>query len=181
MKKSLFSTKTIVATGIGAALFLVLFMLVKIPSPVPETNVQIAYGVSTFFGALFGPICGGLVAFIGHALNDYIQYGSPWWSWIIASGIAGVFAGLAYFKCDLENGKLPSVWFYVYNIVGHALAWLIVAPGLDILMYSEPTSLVSAQGIAAFIINSIASLVVGTILSIAYAKTRTSKGSLDKE
>ena len=26
MKKSLFSTKTIVATGIGAALFLVLFM-----------------------------------------------------------------------------------------------------------------------------------------------------------
>ena len=181
MKKSLFSTKAIVATGIGAALFLVLFMLVKIPSPVPETNVQIAYGISTFFGALFGPICGGLVAFIGHALNDLIQYGSPWWSWIVASGVAGLFAGLAYFKLDLESGKLPNVWFYVLNIVGHALAWLIVAPGLDILWYSEPTQLVSAQGIAAFIINALASIVVGTVLSIAYAKTRTSKGSLDKE
>ena len=32
-----FSTKTIVATGLGAAVFLVLFMYVKIPSPVPAT------------------------------------------------------------------------------------------------------------------------------------------------
>lgn len=181
MKKSLFSTKTIVATGIGAALFLVLFMLVKIPSPVPETNIQIAYGISTFFGALFGPICGAIVAFAGHALNDLIQYGSPWWSWIIASGVAGAFAGFAYFSLDLENGAKPNVWFFVWNIVGHALAWLIVAPGLDILMYNEPTSLVSAQGFAAFIINALASIVVGTILTIVYGKTRTSKGSLDKE
>ena len=34
-----FSTKSIVATGLGAAVFLVLFMFVKIPSPVPETNL----------------------------------------------------------------------------------------------------------------------------------------------
>ncbi len=69
------STRTIVATGLGAALFLVLFMFVKIPSPVPETNLQIAYGISGFFAALYGPVCGFLVAFIGHALNDFISYG----------------------------------------------------------------------------------------------------------
>ena len=51
MKNS--ATKTIVATGLGAALFMVLFMFVKVPSPVPETNLQIAYGVSAFFAALF--------------------------------------------------------------------------------------------------------------------------------
>ena len=51
-----FDTKTIVATGLGAAVFLVLFMYVKIPSPVPETNLQIAYGVSSFFAAVFGPL-----------------------------------------------------------------------------------------------------------------------------
>lgn len=39
MKKELFSTKTIVATGLGGALFMVLFMFVKVPSPVPETNL----------------------------------------------------------------------------------------------------------------------------------------------
>lgn len=181
MKKSLFSTKTIVATGIGAALFLVLFMFVKIPSWVPETNIQIAYGISTFFGALFGPICGGLIAFAGHALNDLISYGSAWWSWIIASGVAGVFAGIAYFKLDLEGGQKPNVWFFVWNILGHAVAWLLVAPVLDIVMYGEPSNLVFAQGVTAFIINAIASVVVGTILAIAYASTRTKKGSLDKE
>ena len=49
-KKSLFSTKTMVATALGAALFFVLFAYVKIPSPIPETNFQLAYGVSAFFG-----------------------------------------------------------------------------------------------------------------------------------
>ena len=53
MKNS--ATKTIVATGLGAALFMVLFMFVKVPSPVPETNLQIAYGVSAFFATLIPP------------------------------------------------------------------------------------------------------------------------------
>ena len=181
MKKSLFSTKTIVATGLGAALFLVLFMFVKVPSPVPETNIQFAYGISTFFGALFGPICGGLVAFVGHALNDLISYGSAWWSWIIASGVAGVFAGIAYFKTDLEEGKKPGLAFFLWNIIGHAVAWLLVAPVLDIVMYGEPSDLVFVQGITAFIINALSSVIVGAILAFAYSATRTSKGSLDKE
>ncbi len=181
MKKKLYSTKTIVATGLGAALFLVLFMFVKIPSPVPETNIQIAYGISTFFGALFGPICGGLVAFVGHALNDLLSYGSAWWSWIIASGVAGVFAGFAYFKLDLENGQKPGVMFFVWNIVGHAVAWLLVAPVLDIVLYGEPKELVFVQGVTAFAINAIASVVVGAILAFAYAATRTKKGSLEAE
>ena len=65
MKKSLFSTKTMVATALGAALFMVLFMFVKVPSPVPETNLQIAYGISAFFAAVYGPVAGFLIAFIG--------------------------------------------------------------------------------------------------------------------
>ena len=76
------TTRTIVATGLGAAIFMLLFMYVKVPSPVPETSFQTAYGVSAFFGTLFGPIAGGLIAFIGHALSDAVQYGSPWWSWL---------------------------------------------------------------------------------------------------
>ena len=63
------TTKTIVATGIGAALFTLLFMYVKVPSPIPETSFQTAYGLSSFFAALFGPIAGALISFIGHALS----------------------------------------------------------------------------------------------------------------
>ncbi|MCK5762202.1 MAG: ECF transporter S component, partial [Candidatus Izimaplasma sp.] len=71
-----FETKTIVATGLGAALFMLLFMFVKIPSPIPETSFQTAYGLGAFFAVIFGPIAGGLIAFIGHGLSDAIQYGS---------------------------------------------------------------------------------------------------------
>lgn len=181
MKKDLFSTKTVVATALGAALFLVLFMFVKVPSPVPETNFQFAYGVSSFFGALFGPICGALIAFAGHALNDFMSYGSCWWSWIIASGVAGAISGIAYFKLDLENGQKPNVQFYIWNIIAHAVAWILVAPILDIVMYGEPQDLVFKQGLMAFVINAITSVVVGTVLSLGYASTRTAKGSLDKE
>lgn len=77
-----FNTKTLVATGLGAALFTLLFMFVKIPTGIPNTEIQTAYGIGAFFAALFGPIAGFLIAFIGHALSDAVQYGSPWWSWV---------------------------------------------------------------------------------------------------
>jgi len=68
------TTRTIVAAGLGAALFALLFMFVKIPSPVPGTYIQTAYGLAGFFGVLFGPIATGLMAFIGHAISDAVQY-----------------------------------------------------------------------------------------------------------
>lgn len=183
MKKPLFNTKTIVATGLGGALFMVLFMFVKIPSPVPETNLQIAYGISSFFGMLFGPVAGGLIAFIGHALSDFLSYGSPWWSWVFASATAGVICGIPYLtaKKDIEQGEFDMVQFIIWNIVGNAVAWIIVAPVLDIVMYAEPVSLVFTQGGIAFVMNAICSCVVGGLLCTAYSKTKTKEGSLSKK
>jgi energy-coupling factor transport system substrate-specific component len=43
-----FNTKTLVATAIGAALFTVLFMYVKIPSPVANTEFHTAYAIAAF-------------------------------------------------------------------------------------------------------------------------------------
>ena len=39
------SIKTVVAVGIGAALFFVLGRFVAIPSPVPNTNISLQYAV----------------------------------------------------------------------------------------------------------------------------------------
>jgi energy-coupling factor transport system substrate-specific component len=180
------STKTIVATGLGAAVFLVLFMYVKIPSPVPETNLQIAYGVSSFFAAVFGPLAGFLVAFVGHALNDFIAYGSPWWSWVFASGAGALVTGLCAAKVAPkveagEFGKSEMIYFALYAVIGNALAWLLVAPILDIVMYAEPVSTVFLQGITAFVIDAIVSVVVGGLLLKAYASTKVKQGSLSKE
>ena len=56
MKK--LSVKSIVAIGIGAALFFVLGRFVAIPSGIPDTNISIQYGVLAFVAGVFGPIYG---------------------------------------------------------------------------------------------------------------------------
>jgi energy-coupling factor transport system substrate-specific component len=150
------TTRTIVATGLGAAIFCLLFMFVKVPSPVPETSFQTAYGVAGFFGALFGPIAGALIAFIGHAVSDAVQYGAPWWSWVIASGVAGFFYGFALKRTGVEDGEFGLKGILAFNIVqviGNAIAWILVAPILDILIYAEPVKLVFTQGAIAFAMN----------------------------
>ena len=60
-------------------------------------------------------------------------------------------------------------------------AWLVVAPVLDIVISAEPANKVFAQGAMAFLSNSVVAGVVGTLLLIAYAATRTRKGSLSKK
>lgn len=178
------TTKTIVATGLGAAIFMLLFMYVKIPSPIPETSFQTAYGLSAFFAVLFGPIAGGLIAFIGHSLSDAVQYGSPWWSWVIASGLSSFIFGFSYKRTQVEEGTFrfkDILTFNVIQVIGNAIAWGLVAPSLDILIYSEPSNLVFTQGAIAAVMNSISAGVIGTMLLIAYAATRTKKGSLSKK
>lgn len=176
------NTRTIVAIGIGAAIFMLLFMYVKVPSPVPETQFQTAYGVGAFFAALFGPIAGALIQFIGHALSDAIQYGSPWWSWVFASGVAGFVFGFAFKRTKVEDGEFKGKDILTFNLIqvlGNLIAWVVVAPVLDILIYAEPVNLVFVQGITAFVMNSISVGIIGTLLMIAYAATRTKKGSLN--
>ena len=72
------SIKTVVAVGIGAALFFVLGRFVAIPSPVPNTNISLQYAVLALLATMYGPVAGGLIGFIGHALIDLSWGGSPW-------------------------------------------------------------------------------------------------------
>ncbi len=131
-----FKTKTIVATGLGARFIHSAVYVCEdsdrnsgIPTSRPHT------ASAHFFAALFGPIAGVLIAFIGHALSDSIQYGSAWWSWVVASGLSCFIIGLVYPKLHVEDGefgKKDIILFNVYQIIGNAIAWIIVAPILDI-------------------------------------------------
>lgn len=185
MNKKLFgfNTKTLVGTALGAALFTVLFMYVKIPTGLPSTEIQTAYGVGGFFAAMFGPIAGFLLAFIGHFISDSLSYGA-WWSWIIASGVCCFIIGLVYPKLHVEDGVLTKKDLVVYNvtqIIANALAWIVVAPVLDIVIYSEPVELVFTQGAVAALSNAVSAGVIGSLLLFLYSKTRAKKGSLTKE
>lgn len=179
-----FSTKTLVATGLGAALFVLLFMYIKIPTGFPDTSIQTAYGVGAFFATLFGPVAGFLIAFIGHAISDAVQYGSPWWSWVIASGVDCFLIGLCYTKMKVNEGifgKKDILLYNVWQIAANALSWLLVAPVLDIVIYGEPAGYVFTQGAIATLTNAISSGVIGTLLLLVYSKTRSKKGSLSQE
>ena len=178
------SIKNVVAIGIGAALFFVLGRFVAIPSGIPNTNFTLQYAILGLLAIMYGPVAGGLIGFIGHTLIDLSWGGSPWWSWVIASAFVGVVVGLFANKIKLNEGnfgKKEIITFAIANIVANVIAWVGVAPVLDILIYAEPANKVFAQGGMAALSNSVTAVVVGTLLALAYTKTIAKKGSLDKE
>ena len=100
---SFLSIKNIVAIGIGSAVFLVLGRFGSIPTGIPNTNLEVAYAFLALMAIIYGPVSGFLIGFIGHALKDMLFYGTPWFSWVIASAVVGLIVGLSYKFVDLEN------------------------------------------------------------------------------
>ncbi|MFC0301814.1 ECF-type riboflavin transporter substrate-binding protein [Virgibacillus soli] len=179
-----FSIRTIVAIGIGAAVFLVLAKFVAIPTGIPNTTIQTAYAFLALMGVVFGPIAGGLIGLIGHALNDATTYGSVWWSWVIVSLFVGFFIGLLGKRINVEEGEFgikQMISFNIIQAVVQAVGWFLLAPVLDVLIYAEPANKVFTQGAFAGISNIVTVGVIGTILLASYAKTRTKSDSLAKE
>lgn len=182
MKNS--SVKTIVAIGIGAALFFVCGRFVAIPSPLPNVTISIQYGVLAFMAVTFGPLAGCLIGLIGHTLIDMSWGWGVWWSWVFASAAFGLVIGFTkrlYKINEGEFGKKGIVRFNVAQLISHIIAWGIVAPALDIIIYAEPAAKVFAQGIGAGLSNIVTTAIVGTILCLAYAKAKPKKGSLKEE
>jgi energy-coupling factor transport system substrate-specific component len=174
----------IVAAGIGAALFVALTLLSIPVGFIPNTRIQFNAALIAALGAIFGPAASFLAAFIGHALGDAFFYGSVWWSWVIADAIYGLLVGLTFKYLKIAAGGFKvkeAVIFNVTQIVANAVAWIGVAPALDILIYAEPSDKVFAQGVTAFVVNAVVTLVVGTILAFAYSRIRTPSSSLKKE
>ncbi|WML41363.1 ECF-type riboflavin transporter substrate-binding protein [Neobacillus sp. OS1-2] len=184
MKRSQLSIKTIVAIGIGAAVFVILGRFAAIPTGVPNTNFDTSYGFLALMAIIFGPVAGGLIGLIGHALKDAIFYGTPWWSWVVVSGIVGFLIGLAAKKIQIESGAFTVkkiILFNVVQIVVQAIGWFVIAPTLDVLIYAEPVNKVYLQGLVAGGLNMVTVAVLGTLLLSIYAKSRSQSGSLTKD
>ncbi len=180
-----FGIKEVVAMGIGTALFVVLTN-VQIPLViVPNTALQPRMAIMAFFAAVFGPIVGGVIGLLGHALGDAIFYGSVWWSWVFPEAVVGVTVGLFAAKFAVKEGGFATtkniVFFNVVQIVANAIAWILLAPVLDILVYSEPANKVFAQGAFAFLGNVIIIGILGTILLSVYSRISGKSSDLKVE
>ena len=87
-------------------------------------------------------------------------------------------------KLKIDEGEFDVKGIITFNIgqaVSHAVAWIVVAPILDILMFQEPANKVFLQGVTGAIINIITTAIVGTLVCIAYSKAIPKKGSLEEE
>ena len=182
MKK--FGIKEVVATGIGTALFIVLTE-VQIPlGIIPNTSMQPRAAVLAFLAAVFGPVVGGIIGLLGHALGDALFYGGVWWSWVFPDAIFGILVGLFAKSFEIKAGgfnRKKVVLFNVVQVVANAIAWIVVAPVLDILIYAEPAKKVFSQGVFAFVANIIIVGVLGSLLGLGYTKIGAKSSSLTKE
>ncbi len=184
MKNNKFTIQQVVAAGIGTALFVVLTET-QIPVViVPNTALQVRAALLAFIAAVYGPVVGGIVGLLGHALGDAFFYGSVWWSWVIPDAVFGILVGLFAKKFKIREGGFTGKQIALFNIVqviANAIAWIVIAPVLDILIYAEPANKVFGQGAVAFICNAIIIAVLGTLLGFAYSKISTGTSSLKKE
>lgn len=182
--KKLISIQTIVAIGIGAALFFVLGRFVAIPCPIPNVTISIQYGVLAFCSAVYGPIAGLLIGFIGHFFIDFSWGWGVWYSWVIASGFFGIVMGLTGHSNKMSEGlfaKRDLVVFNIAQIISHVVAWVVIAPILDILIYAEPANKVFIQGLVSAAANIVTTGIIGSLLCIAFAAAKPKKGSLSRE
>ncbi len=178
-----FGIKEVVAIGIGTALFVALTEI-QIPTGIPNTYLQPRMAVLAFLAAVFGPIVGGVVGLLGHALGDLVFYGSVWWSWVVPEAVIGIGIGVFAAKFAVKEGgfdKKEIITFNVVQAVANIIAWLIVAPVLDILIYAEPVKKVFLQGAGATLGNVVMIGVLGTLLTIGYTKIGAKSSSLSKE
>ena len=173
----------VVAIGIGAALFFVLGRFVAIPTPIPNTSINIQYAILAVFAVLYGPLVAALAGLIGHVLIDATGYGI-WISWELASGVFGLVVGLLLLRNAIAEGEFGRAFaarFTLAVVLANAVAWLLIAPAGDVLFYSEPANKVWAQGALAFVTNTVTAAVLGLLVLSVYARTRTRTGSLSHE
>lgn len=184
MNKNRFSIRTIVAIGIGAAVFMILGRFGSIPSGIPNTNIETSYAYLALMSVLYGPIAGFLIGLIGHGLKDLVFYGMPWFSWVISSAVVGLIIGMAYKKVKVSDGEFAVKDILIFNItqiISNIFAWFIIAPTLDIWIYAEPANKVYIQGIIGGTSNMLTIGILGTIILTSYSKTKIKSRSLKIE
>jgi class 3 adenylate cyclase/uncharacterized membrane protein len=177
-KLNLIITKA-AAVIVGAGLMFVLWRFLSIPTHIPETNINLGIAVLAIFAAIFGPVVGCLVGFIGHLMVD-LSWGEVWWSWVFASAFFGFTVGSFKKYYQIEAGTYGIKQGLVFNgvqIAANVLAYMFVARILNLIFSPEQSfELLSDQGLTAALVNMAVVLAIGTLVVINYYKNKTVSG-----
>ncbi len=182
MKKN--EITSVVAIAIGGAIIFIMKRFIVIPTFIPNTNLDVSYAFLALISAIYGGIPAMIAGFIGHALMDALTYGSIWYSWVITTAFVGF--GLGFVTKDMAVsqgifGRAEKIKFFIGQFIVNAIAWMGLAPILDILIFNEPAEKVFLQGAFSAVSNGLGTGIVGILLITAYASTRTKSGSLSQK
>lgn len=178
-KKNINYAKTVVIIAIGAALY-GFGGLLSIPV-FANTTLKPAMAILALFAALWGPVVGALVGFIGHCITDLV-YGQIWFSWALGSALVGLMMGFYPYLTgrSLEKGVfggkqvlLYTVMAFIANFIGY-----LVSAVIDNLAYAEPWSKVIVQQLVATVSNTVVIGILGSALMLLVAKKFASSVSL---
>jgi energy-coupling factor transport system substrate-specific component len=159
------SAKTVVLIALGAALYGIGGLPVFSIPVFANTSLKPAMAVLALFAALFGPVVGFFVGFIGHWVTDLFAGWGVWLNWVLGSGLVGLLIGLfpLLTRHRLEAGYFGpldmlafSLLVFAGNTVGYGCSAL-----LDYLLYAEPFSKVMLQLVLIALGNSLLIAVVG--------------------
>lgn len=182
-KNSVNYVKMVVVIAIGAALY-GLGGLIGVPI-FANTTLKPAMAILAMFAAIWGPVVGFLVGFIGHILTDTFSGWGVWVTWALGSGIVGIIMGLfqAATKHDIEkgifNGKDIGI-FIVMSFAANFIGYMISAI-LDFLLYAEPLDKVIVQQLLTSVTNTIMIGTIGVLLVYLYVKKTSANRNLKEE
>lgn len=181
--KGMNSVKMVVVIAIGAALYGV-GGLIGVPI-FANTMLKPAMAILALFAAVYGPIIGFLVGFLGHWLTDLFAGWGVWPTWMLGSGIVGLAIGLfvKMSKGCVEKGELPKsaiTLFIILSFLGNFIGYMVSAI-LDYLFFAEPLDKVITQQLIIAFTNTVVIAILGTVLLLLVAKRNKGKQNLTKD
>lgn len=183
MKK--LSVKSVVIIAIGAALYGIGGLPIFGVPIFAETTLKPAMAILAIFAALYGPIVGFLIGFLGHWITDLFAGWGVWMTWVLGSGIVGIVIGLfpKLSRAKIEEGVFATreiLIFIVLAFIGNFVGYSISA-FLDYVLYAEPASKVIAQQLIISSTNTVLIAIIGSIVLALIAKRRREGSNLTEE
>ena len=183
-KLGVWTTKSIVTMGLGAALYGVLMVYGAVPS-FTNTNLSFAMIVPVFVGGLFGPLPAMITCGVGNVIADLIGGWGMWFDWSIGNAVMGLFVGmLPLYGADIANGVFKvkhAVIYAILCVVGNMLAFGVVTPIFSTTLYGQDLNITLMQAIFATAGNTLVLVVAGIPILILLSKRAASKMNLKKE
>lgn len=176
VKESLFSTKNLVATAVGIALYAALtipFNVFTLPG-VYDVAIRPTVAIPIVFGFIFGPIAGFFSGFIGNILSDQLSFGAFFWNWDLGNGLIGLIPAIGYYVIKRTDWAkqvglaASSVLAIVASVIGigfSALTDYVFSIGLNTVGAAV------AEFIPAAVTDAINGAILAPILIYTYVKS----------